>query len=38
MLRYELTPNNGFYTVGDLEALNELHELIHYIVDEKPTD
>ncbi len=25
-----------FYTVGDSEALNELHELIHYIVDESP--
>ena len=37
MLRYELTPNNtGFYTVGRFKALNELHELIHYIVDENP--
>ena len=35
MLRYELTPNNaGFILWGDSEALNELHELIHYIVDE----
>ncbi len=37
MLRYELTPNNaGFILWGDSEALNELHELIHYIVDESP--
>ncbi|WP_440310596.1 DUF6904 family protein, partial [Klebsiella pneumoniae] len=35
MLRYELTPNNaGFILWGDPEALNELHELVHYIVDE----
>lgn len=37
MLRYELTPNNaGFILWGDSEALNELHELVHYIVDESP--
>ncbi|HDE1843815.1 TPA: hypothetical protein PCF32_004995 [Klebsiella pneumoniae] len=37
MLRYELTPNNaGFILWGDSEALNELHELINYIVDESP--
>ena len=24
------------YTVGRFKALNELHELIHYIVDESP--
>lgn len=37
MLRYELTPNNtGFVLWGDSEALGELYELIHYIVDESP--
>lgn len=37
MLRYELTPNNaGFILWGDSEALNELHKLVHYIVDESP--
>ncbi|EGC7113125.1 hypothetical protein H9T43_002302 [Salmonella enterica] len=37
MLRYELTPNNaGFVLWGDSEALGELHQLIHYIVDESP--
>jgi hypothetical protein len=30
MLRYEFT---HFILWGDSEALNELHELIHYIVD-----
>ncbi len=35
MLRYELTPNNAGFILGD-SALNELHELIHYIVDESP--
>jgi hypothetical protein len=38
MLRYELTPNNaGFILWRSSEALNELHELIHYI-DESPLD
>ena len=37
MLRYELTPNNaGFVLWGDAEALDELHQLIHFIVDESP--
>ncbi|WP_425498090.1 DUF6904 family protein [Klebsiella pneumoniae] len=37
MLRYELTPNNaGFILWGRFRSLNELHELIHYIVDESP--
>ncbi|HFP9203864.1 MULTISPECIES: DUF6904 family protein [Klebsiella/Raoultella group] len=37
MLRYELTPNNaGFVLWGDSEALDELHQLIHFLVDESP--
>jgi len=37
MLRYELTPNNaGFVLWGDSAALDELHRLIHYIVEESP--
>jgi hypothetical protein len=37
MLRYELTPNNaGFVLWGDSVALDELHWLIHYIVEESP--
>ncbi|HHR4052985.1 TPA: DUF6904 family protein [Salmonella enterica] len=37
MLRYELTPNNaGFVLWGDSAALDELHQLIHYIVEESP--
>lgn len=37
MLRYDLTPNNaGIVLWGDAGALNELHTLIHIIVDESP--
>ncbi|MFD3242178.1 hypothetical protein ACE2AK_23930 [Rahnella perminowiae] len=37
MLRYELTPNNaGFVLWGDAGALDELHQLIHFTVDERP--
>ncbi|MHA6678656.1 DUF6904 family protein [Enterobacter cloacae] len=37
MLRYDLTPNNaGIVLWGDASALNELHTLIHTIVDESP--
>jgi hypothetical protein len=37
MLRYDLTPHNGGIVLwGDAEALNELHALIHVIVDESP--
>lgn len=37
MLRFELTPNNGGIVLwGDTASLNELYELVHYIVDESP--
>ncbi len=37
MFRFELTPNNGGIVLwGDTASLNELYELIHYIVDESP--
>lgn len=37
MLRYELTPNNaGIILWGDSESLSQLHEFIHYIVNENP--
>lgn len=37
MLRFELTPNNaGIVLWGDTASLNELYELVHYIVGESP--
>lgn len=37
MFRFELTPNNGGIVLwGDTASLNELYELVHYIVDESP--
>nr|WP_312464201.1 hypothetical protein [Pantoea endophytica] len=37
MFLFELTPNNGGIVLwGDTASLNELYELIHYIVDESP--